>query len=160
MRYVDVDSPHVEHAEALFERLVGYSLVSRVYSESGECVQGAFALSHHNVTNVLDVKGRTNDWTFSEVFGKTDWTPINLADVFTSSRKDATVVHIPPTLFGTLYTEADVTYEAGVKEAPQDVKDAILKIADLIASNEITEWNTNVPDDVSVVIERYRREVA
>jgi hypothetical protein len=160
MRYLDVDSPHIERAEALFERLIGYSLVNRDYNEIGTVTQGAYALKQYPFSTLLDVKARSANWGYDGIFGKTEWTSIHTQSIFTSTRKNVTTLHLPPTIFGTNHTEVDVTYSAGIIDVQQDVKDAILKIADLIELNEITEWNTNVPDDVAVVIDRYRREVA
>lgn len=160
MRYLRGSTdPYSAQAEALFERLIGYNLIETEYTERSQYELGGYIVKHTPFVRLINVRALTDGWEYVNYFGKTSWSVVPL-NVVTTHKKDVrALIELPPSIYGSLYTEIEVTYTAGLKEAPDDVKDALSQMASLLKSGDITEWRVILPNDVLDVIHRYRKEV-
>lgn len=149
-----------DRASTLFDRLVGYQIGVSTYKETTRYdAKAGHKLRISPLVTLIDVKARTDDWIYGGVFGKTDWTPIDTSLVAVHKRQNDAYITLPMTMFGTHHTEIDVTYTAGLETIPDDVLSTIDEIDALLDNGEITEWNVVLPDRLSDVIDRYKKEV-
>jgi hypothetical protein len=150
----------MERAEAIFERYVGYHLNLKTYinifpysDENGAVIR------NDKVVDILTIRAKANQWMFEKYFGETQWTDIDLNHVVTHEKDGFTYVSIPPTVFGTSYSDVEITYLAGHERIPDDIIDAILEIDRLLEDGTISEWNCTLPVPVLETIEKYKKEV-
>lgn len=147
-----------ESAVTIFERSLGYSLVTGTYTQRENRAHLGIKLKHSPFVRLTSVRATTSNWVFGHAFGNMDWVDIDPSHVGIHTRGTQAVLALPPTLFGTEYEDAEVTYEAGLQDVPQDVQDAVREIATLLEKGEISEWNCILPVHVIDVIQQYRKE--
>ncbi|HDR8003424.1 TPA: hypothetical protein QCY70_004939 [Bacillus cereus] len=150
---------YLERAEALFNRYVGRKVKAERYSEQLR-YDGAMGakLSQTPVVRIVSVKAKTSNWDYNDFFGDTKYIDIDLDQVSLEAKGEATHITLPPTMFGTDYSDVEVEYIAGLEEIPQDVTAAIKEIASLLRTGQITEWNCILPVSIIDVIDKYRKE--
>lgn len=151
----------LERAESLFEQLVGYQLHLNTYqkkfpySNENGCV-----IRDDKVVEILSIRAKSDDWVFDEFFGETSWLDIDMNHVVIHEKNGVTYVNLPPTLFGTSYSEVEVTYIAGHQRIPEDIISTILEINRLLEDETISEWNRTLPVHVLEIVEKYKKEVS
>jgi hypothetical protein len=149
----------IDRAEALFERHVGYKIRLDTYTKTFHYDDNGAVIRSDNVVEILSIRAKSSSWMYENFFGNTDWRDIDLEHVVTHERDGFLYVNLPPTLFGTAYTEVEITYVAGHERIPDDMIGAILEIERLLKDGTITEWNCILPVHVLDVINKYRKEV-
>lgn len=148
----------MDRAKAIFERFVGYRIEEDIYIEETRCVDNNTPLLKISpVQEIISVKAKAKH-LHSRFFGSTDWVNIDHGHFVIHKQEDKVAISLPPTLFGTEYSQAIVTYKAGLKIVPDDVTTALNEIASLLENGSITEWNCMLPVSVLDVIHRYRKE--
>lgn len=153
---------YFEEALYLFERYLGYKLLETEYTERYRYGWHGALLKNDYVKRIVSVKGRTDswgDWMSNDAFHESVWIDINPEHCDLHTRGKVSAVTVPSTIFGTRYTEVEVTYVAGLKKMPEDVKEAVNEIASLLRSGDITDWNCIFPNSVHDVLDKYRKEV-
>lgn len=154
-----IDQEAIERAERIFTRYVGRPLKATIYQERVHFSPGmGFPLAHTPVIRVIKVKARARNWEYGHILGHFGWVEIDPQQAMVSQKPGAAVITLPPTLFGDVYDEAVIEYEAGLEEIPQDALDAIHEIARLIMKGDMDEWNNTIPAHLVDVIEKYRKE--
>jgi hypothetical protein len=150
----------MERAEALFERLVGYQLNLKTYSKIFPYSNDhGVVIRNDKVVEILDVKAKATEWVYENFFGGTGWSQIDLSHIVISEKDGVVYVTLPPTLFGTSYSDVEITYTAGHERIPDDIIYAITEINRLLEDGTISEWNCTLPVPVLEVIEKYKKEV-
>lgn len=149
----------LERAEAIFERSIGYKIKLDTYTKTLNYGLDGAVIRNDKVIEILSIRAKASSWVFESFFGQTEWTDIDLAHVVTHMKDGFLYVNLPPTLFGTPYSEVEITYVAGYESVPEDMVDAIREIESLLVSGQITEWNCILPVSVLDVVNKYRKEV-
>lgn len=150
-----VSSNDLDLAKEIFERFVGYKVFPRIVCEDVHYGPAGAELTHVPVIKLISVQGRARH--IHDFFGHTDWIDIPLSEAILHQKDGRAAVTLPPTLFGTPYVEARVTYEAGLTVIPDDIKEAVKTIIDGVRAGEIDRVNCLLPVEVLEVISRYRK---
>ena len=151
-------------AGAIFERLIGRKLTITTYIERLENRPlSGLQINHTPLQQIITIRARTSNWgmdfDYGKVFGKTGWIGIDPEDVVVHTKDDKVAISLPPSIFGTPYDEAEITYKAGLLEMPQDVREAVIKMSQLLENHELDEWNCILPSDVIDVVSKYKKGV-
>jgi hypothetical protein len=149
----------LERAELLFERYVGYKIQLNTYTEVLHYGDKGAVIRDDKVIEILSIRAKAAAWVFENFFGGTEWEDIDLAQTVIHEKDGYLYINLPPTLFGTAYSEVEVTYISGHQSVPDDMLDAIQEIESLLKQGVITEWNCILPVSVLDVINKYRKEV-
>jgi hypothetical protein len=148
----------LERAKAIFERYIGYKVNVNTYTKTMKYDLDGALIRNDKVVEILSIRAKSANWVYQGYFGSTEWYDINLQDVVIHERNGYLYVNLPPTLFGTDYSEIEITYIAGHEQIPADMVDAVQEIERLLIEGTITEWNCILPVTVLDVIEKYRKE--
>lgn len=151
---------YLERAEAIFERFVGYQIKLNTYTKTFRYDEQYGVLIRNDLINeIVQIRAKASVWEFESVFGDTEWVDINLSEIVTHVGNGSMYITLPPTMFGTTYSDVEVTYIAGHSDVPEDIIGAIIEIERLLTVGTITEWNCILPVSVLDVINKYRKEV-
>lgn len=147
-RYIEGDSPE---AEALFERLIGYSYAVSTHIEShtfGKNTGCQIKLKHFPV-EIITCEGYLR---FDELRFK-DWVQVPIENICQIGQ----VLDIPPSIFQVPYEKIRVVYLAGTEDIPVEMSRAVQEIADLLTSEDMNEWSLPLSHATLDVIGRYRK---
>ena len=138
-------------AEAMFERLTENKFASREYIETltfgkktGQQVKVKI-----QPTTVTKIEG----YLKYQAFHYDCWTDIPIENVIQLGQ----VFEIPPSLFQLPYDKVRISYRAGEEVIPQEIKDAVQEIADLLSDDNMFEWNLPLSQATLDVISKYRK---
>lgn len=147
-RYIERDHPE---AEELFERLIGYPLAKSTYIELHGFNRrtGCQIQLKHEPIELLICEGHI----LSKEYFLDNWVQIPLRSICWLGR----VLDIPPSLFGLPYQQVKVTYTAGIEEIPEDVRNAVKEISDLLCMDNINAWNLPLSQNTLLTIDRYKK---
>lgn len=148
-------SSELELAKAILERRIGYGVFRRTFCDVVPHGNLGAILKHTPVIRLLSVQARANH--IYDLFGQTDWIDIPLEQAVLHQKDGRAVVTLPPTLFGTSYAEAKITYEAGLINVPPDIEKAVQMIAEGLHTGEIDPETGVLPVEVLEVISRHRK---
>lgn len=149
----------LDRAQSLFERYIGYKFELSTYTAVVVYSERGAILNSTNVSSIISVRARASEWGYVQYFGNTNWIDISMEHVVIHDKDGRPHLVLPPTMFGTDYSEIEVTYVAGYERIPDDIIFAIREIEQLLGDGTITEWNCILPVTVLDVINKYRKEV-
>lgn len=157
MRYVkhaSYDEETLDVAEALFERFVGRRLAVDFYTERIKVEHNAVVVKHTPIVKVARVRALTTDYPYCDALGPTDLCDVDVSHV---DKRNGRLL-LPPTLFGTSYTLAEVAYYAGLSEIPPDAERVVTEIADLVSRGAMDQWSGEqaLSNESRATIERLR----
>lgn len=153
-----VDEARLE-AEALFEKYLGFSVFPKEVNEHIRLEKYGFELRYKPFISLVSIRARTETWgDYGINLGQSVWVDIPLEQTHVFQHDTITLLAIPPTLFGTVYTEVSVTYKAGLFDVPKDLQKAISTVETMIKQGEIDSWNRQMPLEVLEVIDSYKKE--
>ena len=147
-RYIKEERPE---AEALFERLIGYSYAVATHIENhtfGKNTGCQIKLNYMPVA-ILKCEGYL---VFDELRFK-DWMAIPIANICQMGQ----VLDIPPSIFQVPFEKIRVIYLAGEIEIPEEIRGAVQEIADLLADEDMNEWNLPLSQSTLDVIGKYKK---
>lgn len=143
----------------LIEQLLGYSLYPKEHTEIIKRREFGFELKYSPFTTLISVQARTDEWGYPGLnLGQSVWHDIPIDQVHIYNRDSIKFLVLPPTLFGTEYSEAKVTYKAGLTEIPKPLQEVMETVENLVDTGEINAWNCQLPNDVLEVIDSFRKE--
>lgn len=143
----------------LIERLLGYSLSPKEHTETIKRREFGFELKHNPFISLISVQARTDEWGYQGVsLGQSVWVDIPTEHIHLYNRSSVKYLVLPPTLFGTEYSEVRVTYKAGLSTIPESLQKALETVEHLVDTGEINAWNCLLPNNVLEVIDSFRKE--
>jgi hypothetical protein len=146
-------------AEALFEKHLGYPVSPKEVTELIRLEKYGFELKQKPFISLLSVQARTEKWgDYGVDLGQSIWIDIPIEQTHVFKHDSITLLAVPPTLFGTVYTEVRATYIAGLTELPERLERAIQTVEIMIQKGELDSWNRQLPLDVLEVIDSYKKE--
>lgn len=149
----------VSEAESLVELYLGYSISPKEHTDHLKLGKYGFELNHSPFISLVSVQARTDKWGVPGMeLGESVWVGIPLEQIQVFERDSITFLLVPPTLFGTGYTEIKVTYKSGLTEVPEKLKQAIETVSALIDKGEIDSWNRQLPLEILEVTDSYKKE--
>lgn len=145
-------------AEFLIERLLGYPVSPNEVTEHIRLGNYGFELEQRPFISLISVQARTEKWgDYGIDLGPSIWIDIPVEHTRVFKHDSLTLLTIPPTLFGTVYTEVKATYKAGLEALPVDLERAIKTVEDMIEEGVINSWNRELPLEVLNVIDSYKK---
>ena len=148
-RYIDGSYPE---AEELLERLIGFALAKQTYTES------------HNFSKATGYQIRLRREPI-EIFKAEGYLKYkrmefeSLLDIpLETINKMGRVLDIPPSIFRVPYDYVEITYSSGMEEIPEDIKEVVLEIVDLLKDEDINCWNLPLSPRTLETINRYKRQ--
>lgn len=147
-KYLEGDFPE---AEAMFERLIGYTFAVSVLTEThkfGKKTGHQIKLKEMP----LEIELCEGYLKFSELQFE-GWVQIPIEIICQMGQ----VLDIPPSVFGVPYEQVRVTYKAGAEEIPEEICLAVQEIADLLTNENVSEWNLPLSHSTLVVIGKYKK---
>lgn len=143
----------------LVERLLGYSLFPKEHTEIIKKREFGFELKYSPFTSLMSVQARTDEWGYQGAsLGQSVWMDIPLDQIQVYQRNSHTFLVLPPTLFGTEYSEIQATYKAGLTEIPEPLQKVLETVDHLVDTGEINAWNCQLPNEILEVIDSFRKE--
>jgi len=138
-------------AELMFERLIGYPFALSTLTEVhtfGKKTGSQIQLKQLPVS-IVAVDGFLK---FDELRFK-NWTSIPIQNICQIGR----VLDIPPSIFQVPFETMRVVYLAGETVIPDEIKEAVQEIADLLMDEDLNEWNLPLSKSTVAVIDKYRK---
>lgn len=147
-RYITADHPE---AEELFDRLVGYSMCNTLYEEEYDFAKdfGMQIQLRRDPIELINCKGYLK---YKEMFFD-GWSDIAIEDIIQHGR----VLDIPSSIFAIPYEKVKVSYYAGLLVIPEEVKDAVTEISDMLHKG-ICAWNLPLSHRTLHVIDKFRKQ--
>ena len=147
-RYIKDDCPE---AEELFERLIGYSYAVSIHVEDHKFEKhtGKQIKLKEMPLEILSCDGYLK---FDLLLVKS-WVPIPIQNICQIGQ----VLDIPPSILQVPYEKVRVTYRAGAEVIPDDIRQAVQEIADLLKNENANEWTLQLSPATLDVIGRYRK---
>ena len=149
-RYIEGDGDFPQ-AEAMFERLIGHQFAVSTHIENhrfGKHTGRQIQLKHFPV-EILSCDGFL---IFDELKFK-DWMAIPIENICQIGQ----VLDIPPSIFQVPFEKIRVIYLAGETEIPEEIRKAVQEIADLLADEDMNEWNLPLSQSTLDVIGKYKK---
>lgn len=140
----------MNHAVSLLEMALGFSLSPVVLTERCGVTKHIGRLTRKPLIEVLSVKARLHQYEFSTFFGTTDWIDIPVESVRVGESAGQVALHLPFTVFGGSYDEAEIVYTTGYGTYPDDIRVVIDEIESL--------WSAKTDKDGWSVLSRLSKE--
>jgi len=150
-RYLLEESESINVAEAMFERLIGYSYANTTYKEIHAFIagKGSQVQLKHMPIEILACDGFLD---YPPLLYK-DWTHIPIEIICQLGQ----VLDIPPSVFQVAYKKVRVTYLAGHATIPVDIVEVIKEISHLLQTESVSEWNLPLSLDTRITIGKYKK---
>lgn len=147
-RYIEGD---FIDAEAMFERLIGHSFAISTHIETHTFNKstGCQIKLRECPVEIITCEGFLK---FDEL-KINDWAEIPIEIICQMEQ----VLDIPPSVFQVPYDKVRVTYLAGAEEIPEEICQAVQEIADLLANENVSEWNLPLSQNTLIVIGKYKK---